>query len=421
MNEFVKITLDGEEYYLTFNDITGYYEITLPAPEIPGLHQVYIEYQSDEQKDNKTADLIVLSIPEKESITHEIIAYFLDEYTFEVVDIEQLSINSINRDLETNGNSIFYAIRKLNIKENDFIYLKKDDELNFLGIVQSQENENEDIKYKITCKDILAMFDFTSFIENEEIIKTKGIENFIANRISEEFITNQDVFFNRDYLSVITLTSTPINVSISSIANITDKTYNFLTFLGNCIETYGVNLNFILDKNKLKIEIYTRKDIEKLLVDTTTSDISNYSETFSLSIVAKVEVLIEETKNKYSRYLLSDRTTTEDPNNKNRVHGKINRKSVEKVSEAEQVAIDAFKSNSYSHNITFTINKKSTLHNVKELTLGTPIQIKTKNNVIHDTYISKIADSESNFITFSCGNIRVNYIDKFLQERRKSL
>ena len=52
--------------------------------------------------------------------------------------------------------------------------------------------------------------------------------------------------------------------------------------------------------------------------------------------------------------------------------------------------------------------------------IGTPIQIKTKNSIIKDTYISSIKSNDDEFLTIVCGNIRVNYIDKFLQERRKS-
>ena len=71
-------------------------------------------------------------------------------------------------------------------------------------------------------------------------------------------------------------------------------------------------------------------------------------------------------------------------------------------------------------NVTFKINKNSKLHDISNMKIGTPIQIKTKNSIIKDTYISSIKSNDDEFLTIVCGNIRVNYIDKFLQERRKS-
>lgn len=421
MNEYVKIRIDEEEYKLDYDSFTDIYSLNFLAPETPGIHKIKIQYYSNDiLQEELEDDLVVLAPQTKKDITQEILGYFLDSKSFEILEVIQLNIESINRDLETNGNSIFYSSKKLNIQEQDFLYLKKSDELLFFGIVQKQELSTSSNKYKITCKDILAMFDFTSFVENETVIKTVGIENFIANRISEEFITNQDTFLNKKFLMVEALTSTPIRASISTIGSVNNNVYNFLTFLGNCIEKYNVNLNFKLENNHLLIEIFSRKDLDPLLVDATTEDVTSYNETFSLSVIGKAEILIKENGKKYCRYLLNDRTTTEDKNHANRIYGKVSRNSVEKEEDAEQAAIDLFKSNSYSHNITFSINKNSRLHDVQNMKLGVPIKIKTSNNVIHDTYISKIVDNNSDILTFTCGNIRVNYIDKFLQERRKN-
>ena len=155
-----------------------------------------------------------------------------------------------------------------------------------------------------------------------------------------------------------------------------------------------------------------------MLIDATTSDISNYTEVFSLNYTAKVECYINATKTKYYRYLLNDRTTTTNKDDPNRVSGKTQKITVENEEDAEQASIDVFKGNSYEHNITFDILKKSKLYDVSKINLGTPILIKTQNNIIQDTYISKIVDTNNNYLTLSCGNMRIDYIDKVLQERR---
>ena len=110
-------------------------------------------------------------------------------------------------------------------------------------------------------------------------------------------------------------------------------------------------------------------------------------------------------------YLLNDRTTTTDKNNVNRAKGKIVTVYTEKYEEAQQKALDTIKANSYNHNITFNMYKKF-------IKVGTPIAIKTKESLILDTYISSIKITQNDFYEYTCGNIRINFIDKLLKERK---
>lgn len=348
------------------------------------------------------------------------LAYFLDKDTFEIKECVLVDINEINLDLETNGNSSFRIAKKLDIEQNDFMYLKVDDTEKFFGVVQSQENENNSNIYIITCKDILAMLDFESFVENEDTIRNVGIEDFLVNRISEEFVTNTDSFLIKPFFEIEALTHTPKSTSLSNLVNIENSVYNFLTLVGNAIENYDLKFDFIISRNHLKLEISVKTD-DKILIDTTISDVINYSETFSISYIAKVECLDLSTNIKHYKYLLNDRTTTDDENNPNRAKGATKRITVQKTEDIEQSIADIFKSNSYQHNITFEIKQDSALIDVSKLKQGTPIQIKTKNNVITDTYISKVGEKNDVFKQFTCGNLRVNFIDKILKERKENL
>ena len=413
----VKIILDEQEYELIYNEQTDMYELTITAPMQTGVHNIEVLYSSSDESAIDDIDLIVLKEIVKET-TEETVAYFLDKMSFEILDVAQLEIEEINRDLETNGNSLFTSFRELEIEEGDFIYLKKNDKISFLGIVSKQEKTTIDNIYTITCKDILSLFDIEMFVENEITISETGIEDFIKNAIESEFVNNSDTFVNRTFFSVEALTHTKKNITVGSIVTVTNNIYNFLTFINNAIQKYSLNFDFVLTKNSIKLQIATRTE-DKMLIDTTVSDISNYSEVFSLQYTAKVEVYINSTKAKYYRYLLNDRTTTTNQNDPNRVFGKTEKITVEYEEHAEQASLDVFKSNSYEHNITFEILKSSNLYDVTKINLGTPILIKTQNNIVQDTYISKIVDTNHNYLTLSCGNMRVDYIDKFLQERRK--
>ena len=152
------------------------------------------------------------------------------------------------------------------------------------------------------------------------------------------------------------------------------------------------------------------KEMKKELIDTTAQAISNYSEVFKTSIVSKVTVLTK-SEGEYNLYLLSDRTTTTDSKNKNRAQGKVETVYTEKMEDAKQKALDTMKSNSYNHNITFKMSDKY-------MKVGTPIAIKTKNSIVLDTYISAVKINQSKFIEYTCGNIRIKFIDKILKERK---
>ncbi len=184
--------------------------------------------------------------------------------------------------------------------------------------------------------------------------------------------------------------------------------YYLSTWMTNCTQSYNINYNFFIENKKLIIEIENKTE-EKELIDTQAQAISNYSEVFNTEIVSKVEVITN--TDTYYLYLLNDRTTTTDSSDINRAEGKTERIYVANLEDAPQKALDVIKSNTYNHNITFSMYNK----NIK---IGTPIAIKTKKSLIFDTYISAIKITNSKFIEYTCGNIRVNFIDKLKKERK---
>lgn len=238
-------------------------------------------------------------------------------------------------------------------------------------------------------------------------IREEGIEDFIANAIRDNFINSNDTFMNKEYIEVRVKTHTKLNTTVSNVEN---NIYNLHTYMTNCTQLYNINYNIYAENKKLIIEI-ENKSIKKKLIDVNAQTITKYTEVFETNIVSKVEVLTD--TDIYYLYLLTDRTTTTDGNNVNRAKGRTETVYIKDIEEAEQKALDTIKSNRYNHNITFEM--LGDLMNV-----GTPIAIKTKNSVILDTYISatKIS-SNSRFIEYTCGNIRVKFIDKILKERNK--
>lgn len=177
----------------------------------------------------------------------------------------------------------------------------------------------------------------------------------------------------------------------------------------NCTQLYNINYNFFVEDKKLILEIENKKN-KKELIDVKAHAISNYKEVFETDIISKVEV-ITDTETFYL-YLLNDRTTTTDINNKNRAKGKAETVYISNYEEAEQKALDTIQTNRYNHNVTFDLLNRI-------IKLGTPVAIKTKDSTILDTYISAIKITTNQFIEYTCGNIRIKFIDKLKKERSK--
>ena len=309
----------------------------------------------------------------------------------------------INIDEETNATSIVSVLKNTTAKANDIVAIKKNNSTIYWGIIDKIENNDGENLYRFSLKYITNLFNQNIELEDENLISDSGIEDFIENAISKNFINNEDTFVNLNYLEIVVKTHTKKQVSVSNVNN---NIYNLHTWMTNCTQKYDIVYNFNIVNNKLQITIEA-KTLEKELIDVNAQPISNYTEVFETDVVSKVIVLTD--SDTYILYLLNDRTTTTDKTNKNRAEGKIEMVYTANFEDARQTALDVMKSNSYNHNITFSYNKI--------IAIGTPIAIKTKKSIVYDTYISAIKITQSNFIQYTCGNIRTNFIDKLLKER----
>lgn len=403
----MKIKYNGGEYEANYNKQTGYYEIELEAPSTGGIYEINAEFI--DLFGNSYADTKNIQILAKQTEMIKSKSGFLwifDSIDFHIKDIVELSDYEISIDEETNANTIVNILKQTEAKADDIVVIKKDQEI-FWGIIKKIENEDGESLYKYTIKFITNMFDQKVILKNEEIIKNSGVEDFILKTITDNFISNQDVFLNKKYLKVVVKTHTPKQTSVD---NVEEGIYNFHTWMTNCTQRYNIMYDFSIENKKLVLTI-ENKETKKELIDTSAQAISNYTEVFETSIISKVTVLTK-AEGEYNLYLLNDRTTTTDMNNENRAVGKVETVYTEKMEDAPQKALDTMKANRYNHNITFKMKKY--------LKVGTPVAIKTANSVILDTYISALKITQSELIEYTCGNIRVKFIDKLLKERKEN-
>lgn len=403
----MKVKYNNREYEANYNQQTGYYEIELEASLTGGIYQInaeFIDLFGNIYTDTK--DIQVLA-KQKEMIKSKTrFMWIFDSIDFHIKDIVGLSDYEISIDEETNSNTIVNILKRTNAKADDIVIIKKDEDI-FWGVIKEIKNEDGKMLYKYMLKYITNIFDQKVVLRNEEIIKNTGVEDFIAKTITENFINNQDTFINKRYLEIIAKTHTPTQISVD---NVEDGIYNLLTWMTNCTQRYNIMYNFSIENKKLVLTI-ENKETKKELIDTTAQAISNYTEVFETSIISKVTVLTK-AEGEYNLYLLNDRTTTTDMSNENRAAGKVETVYTEKMEDAPQKALDTMKANRYNHNITFKMKKY--------LKVGTPVAIKTANSVILDTYISALKITQSELIEYTCGNIRVKFIDKLLKERKEN-
>ena len=407
MNEMT-IKFNNQTYNVSYNDQTGYYEVDLQAPQTGGIYNVEAEFTDlFGEKYDDTQSIQVLAEEKIKIDMTKVFMWIFDHKDFSVKDIVEISDYDISIDEETNANSIIKVLKETSAKSRDIIAIKKNNELVYWGTIQEINNDDGKQLYEYTLKYITNMFDQNVILKSEDLIKTTGVEDFIAKTITDNFIENEDTFLNKEYLQIEVKTHTTKQTTVS---NVQDNIYNLHTWMTNCTQNYNIVYSFSIVNKKLVITI-ENKETKKELIDTTAQAISNYTEVFETNVVSKVTVLTKE-EGEYNLYLLNDRTTTTDMTNENRADGKVEVVYTEKMEDANQKALDTMKSNSYNHNITFNMLDKY-------IKVGTPIAIKTRKSVILDTYISAIKFTQKRFIEYTCGNIRIKFIDKLLKERRK--
>ena len=412
MENQLTVTFNNQNYIATYNSQSGYYELELKAPDVGGIYTTNINYT--DMLGQVFEDSFVVQVFVKESIkfeTNKAFMWIFDYKDFTVKDIAEISDYEINIDEETNASSIIKVLKKTTAKSRDIVAIKKNNAVVYWGIVDNIQNTDGQNLYEYTLKYITNLFDQKIILENENLIKTTGVEDFVANAITTNFISNSDTFVNLTYLQINVKTHTKKQITVSNVEN---NIYNLHTWMTNCTQLYDVVYSFSIINKKLVITIEI-KEISKELIDVNAQPISNYTEVFETDVASKVTVLYDkvaevENKGEYTLYLLNDRTTTTDKNNTNRAEGKIETVYTENYEDAQQTALDTMKANAYNHNITFSYFNRF-------IAVGTPIAIKTKKSLIYDTYISAIKITQNKFIEYTCGNIRTGFIDKLLKER----
>lgn len=365
--------------------------------------------------------------------------WYLDKKTAAFKAFDEASSYSIGTDIEFKEKTKVVVPNRPDLQNDDFVVLRDGKGVVYQGICS--EISVGKAPYTLTLKPLECIFDRTIYVSNEDRISLSdyGIEWFIYCAIRDNFVNSGDAMFDKTYIRFWVPTHTARDVKVSSIVDTDNGIYNLKTFLGNVLELYGIRLGFTFGDGYLTISIYNQNtDLQAIDIDTNFSDIIDYEETYTVDVLAKLNVkwgipdneasyVDEATETLYvgnaladiqyfTFYLQNDRTITDDPLSTKRVDGTVKTVYIETEDENELIeqVIDEFASNKYEHKITFKLSKNSKLYSYTDFIIGRPVRIKSKKTgLIKESIITKITESSgSDIYTITIGKLAVTLIDK---------
>lgn len=340
------------------------------------------------------------------------LAYIKSNVDFATKDILQFDKYDFSQDIEYSEKSSITVLKKPNVVDDDFVIVKDGNEVVFIGICEDYSTD-EASGYTINLLQKECLFDRKIFVGSEALIQSTGIEDFIKKAIEDNWTASGDTLLDKAYINVVASTHTPISATVDA----EDGIYNLKTFLGNAKEYYGIFTAFTYTDSTLTITI-SKDSSASLPIDVTVSDVSGYTETYNVDVLAK---LITKWKNTSTEavstltyYLKTDRTTTTNASDPNRAHGIISSKYVECETQAEAVQeiLNEFKSNTYEHKITFDLYKHSKAYPPAMYYVGRKATIKTKTGIQTSLITGISYSSESSFISFKFGKLKVSLLEK---------
>ena len=350
------------------------------------------------------------------------LAYILDNKNLKIKDILEFEKYEFKEDIDYSDKGSITVARKPNIDDDDYVICKNDNHIEFIGICETYKSTSAEQEYAITLLQKESLFDRQIFAEQEKLIATVGIEDFIVLAIKKNFVESGDAFMDKSYITVNAKTHTMVAAKVETENGV----YNLKTYLGNAKQYYGIFLDFEFYENQLIIKVHKRDDAV-IPIDIGVTDISDYQETYSVSVLAKLLVnwkipdredsegivtVGPMTQRKF--FLLADRSITEDITDVNRAAGISKSVYIETETEEEmlQQVYNEFSSNQYSHKISFYLNRNSRLYPESRFYVGRKCIIRTKSGVRTSIITKSEVKNTSGMILLTFGKLKITLIEK---------
>lgn len=168
--------------------------------------------------------------------------YILSKQDLSILSICKLADYQINLDEETNAKSTFTLMKTNGLKKENYMVLNGLYR-QFIFVIDDVQTEKESDVVTVTALDISNVFNRKVIEKNIDTMKSKSIEEFLANTISENFVNSDDTALNVNYIEIYWHTNTKGNVA----TNAENGLYNFHTFLINCRQYKNIYTDFKLE------------------------------------------------------------------------------------------------------------------------------------------------------------------------------
>lgn len=233
--------------------------------------------------------------------------YILSKQDLSILSICKLADYQINLDEETNAKSTFTLMKTNGLKKENYMVLNGLYR-QFIFVIDDVQTEKESDVVTVTALDISNIFDRKVIEKNIDIMKSKSIEEFLANTISENFVNSDDTALNVNYIEIYWHTNTQGNIA----TNAENGLYNFHTFLTNCRQYKNIYTDFKLENlgntqtvegKRINVEAKNRK-----IVDISLHGESTQSGTPTTGNLVEIENV--EGKNIWNKSEISEKTST---------------------------------------------------------------------------------------------------------------
>ena len=192
--------------------------------------------------------------------------YILSKQDLSILSICKLADYQINLDEETNAKSTFTLMKTNGLKKENYMVLNGLYR-QFIFVIDDVQTEKGSNVVAVTALDISNIFDRKVIEKNIDTMKSKSIEEFLANTISENFVNSDDTALNVNYIEIYWHTNTKGNVA----TNAENGLYNFHTFLINCRQYKNIYTDFKLENlgnpqtvegKRISVEAKNRKIVD---------------------------------------------------------------------------------------------------------------------------------------------------------------
>lgn len=192
--------------------------------------------------------------------------YILSKQDLSILSICKLADYQINLDEETNAKSTFTLMKTNGLKKENYMVLNGLYR-QFIFVIDDVQTEKGSNVVTVTALDISNIFDRKVIEKNIDTMKSKSIEEFLANTISENFVNSDDTALNVNYIEIYWHTNTKGNVA----TNAENGLYNFHTFLTNCRQYKNIYTDFKLENlgnpqtvegKRISVEAKNRKIVD---------------------------------------------------------------------------------------------------------------------------------------------------------------